>query len=289
MKAVKINSQKYPALLKQISSPPSKIYYKGNWDNKLFDKCLAVVGTRQMTSYGRRVTEWLVADVASMGITIVSGFMYGVDAQAHRAALIAGGRTIAVMPCGINVIHPAHQEKLYAQIIENNGLIISEFAGDFLPQIWSYPRRNRIVAGLSQATLVVEAGEKSGSLITAALAQKYRRKLFSVPGPLTSPCSKGTLQLIKNGAAVVTGAGDILEEYGVSPAPNNNKSLAENKVEQDILDKLIEEERSIDVLSRLIKIPAAELGALLSLMQLRGVINQEAGKYYINANAVITR
>ena len=126
--------------------------------------------------------------------------MYGGDEAAHKAAVEAGGRTIAVMPCGIDMIHPEYQEELYNKILENKGLIISEYEGKFPPAIWTYPKRNRIVAGLSKAVLIVEAGLNSGTLITAECAKKFGRKIFAVPGPITSEVSKGTIQLIKEGA-----------------------------------------------------------------------------------------
>jgi len=283
MLTVKINSAKYPSLLRSISEPPQLLYYKGDWRPDIFERCLAVVGSRQMTSYGRRVTDDLVSKIAQAGVTIVSGFMYGVDAQAHRAALSVGGKTIAVMPCGIDLIHPGHQKDLYEQILANGGLIISETPGSILPTLWSYPRRNRIVAGLSQATLVVEAGLESGSLITADLAKKFNRHLFAVPGPLTSPVSQGTLELIKQGAAMATNAADILKVYGLQiPVGTKNFSPLQNlnALEQKIFEKLSQEPKEIDVLSRLINISTAELGATLSLMQLRGLINVEEGKYY---------
>ncbi|MBU1122587.1 MAG: DNA-processing protein DprA [Candidatus Omnitrophota bacterium] len=285
MNVVQINNLKYPKLLKQINKPPQRFYYKGVWDSSLFDNCLAVVGSRQMTGYGRRVTDQLVSKVARAGITIVSGFMYGIDAQAHKAALLAGGRTIAVMPCGIDLIHPEYQEELYKQILANGGLIISEFEGDFLPARWTYPRRNRIVAGLSQATLVVEAGQRSGSLITAALTKKYGRKLFAVPGPITSAVSQGTLQLIREGAGIVTGANDILGSYGLYPQENgrdNIASLGLSRMEQIVLKKLAQEPCEIDELSRVIKVSAAELGTVLSLMHIRGIVSKEEGKYYVS-------
>ena len=187
----------------------------------LFNNCLAVVGSRRLTHYGEQAIERIVGEIAmarldsarQAGITIVSGFMYGGDALAHQIAVRVGGRTIAVMPCGIDRISPEDQEELYNDIIENNGMIISEYEGDMTPALWTYPRRNRIVAGLSQAVLVVEAGEKSGSLITANLAKKFGRKIFAVPGPITSSVSKGTNMLIKQGAEMVTDAGDILKYF----------------------------------------------------------------------------
>ena len=268
--------------LKSIKEPPGLLYYKGKWRADIFDNCLAVVGSRQMTSYGRRVTDELVSKIASAGVTIVSGFMYGVDAQAHRAALSAGGKTIAVMPCGIDLIHPEYQDDLYQEILAKDGLIISEIKGDFPPGLWTYPRRNRIVAGLSQATLVVEAGVNSGSLITADLTKRFGRKLFAVPGQLTSSVSQGTLQLIKEGANVVTSADDILAVYGLKQTECPKNIFAGlSKLEQNIVQKLAQEPRGIDFLSRLLNISAAELGATLSLMLLRGIIGEEEGKYYV--------
>ena len=211
---IEINDEKYPKLLKEINKQaPKKLYFKGSLDNEIFENCLAVVGSRKLTSYGKKVIEQIVTEIANKGITIVSGFMYGGDEAAHRAAIKAGGRTIAVMPCGIDLIHPEYQEKLYYQIQENKGLIISEYPENFPPEKWTYPKRNRIVAGLSKAVLVVEAGLNSGTLITAEFARKFKRKIFSVPGPIYSEVSKGSNLLIKKGAAMVTEAQDILKYY----------------------------------------------------------------------------
>jgi DNA processing protein len=212
--------------------------------------------------------------------------MFGIDATAHKAAVEAGGRTIAVMPCGIDIIHPEHQEGLYKEILENNGLIISEFESTFPPALWTYPKRNRIVAGLSRATMVVEAGERSGSLITAGLSKKYKRRLFAVPGPLTSALSKGTVQLIKEGAEIVTDAEDVLAGYDVR-SPNFSESslqfLKLGKLEQSIVKKLQEEPMEIDTLTRSVKTSAAQLGTVLPLMQIKGLVFEERGKFYIKA------
>ncbi len=285
MKVIEINNSEYPYLLSQITDTPGKLYCKGEWNVNIFENCLAVVGSRQMTNYGRRITDELVSKIALAGITIVSGFMYGVDAQAHKAALSSGGRTIAVMPCGIDFIHPAYQKKLYEEIIAKGGLIISEMEGNFPPASWTYPKRNRIIAGFSQATLVIEAGLRSGSLITAGFAKKFSRKLFAVPGPLTSSVSQGSLQLIKEGADMVLSANDILADYGLmnSECSANGSSYSGlDKLEQSIVEKLAREPREIDVLSRLVSVSASELGAILSLMQLRGIVSEDEGRYYIN-------
>ena len=287
MKVIKVSNSKYPRLLKQIGNPPKELYYKGKWDTRLFKNCLTVVGSRRITTYGRRITDQLVTKIASAGVTIISGFMYGVDAQAHKAALSAGGRTIAVMPCGIDLIHPEYQKDIYEEILAKDGLIVSEWEGDSCPTFWTYPQRNRIVAGLSQATLVVEAGHKSGSLITADLAKKFNRELFAVPGPLTSSVSQGTLQLIKDGAEMVISANDVLSYYGLSNSEYSTNCFSFsglNRLEQSIVESLAQEPREIDVLSRLVDVSASELGAALSLMQLRGVISEEEGKYYVNSS-----
>src|SRR3989338_2878201 len=250
----------YPALLREIPDAPARLYYKGTWTEELFTDCLAVVGSRHMTSYGRRATEQIVGEVASAGVTIVSGFMYGVDATAHKAAVDAGGKTIAVMPCGIERIHPEYQKDLYEKIIETGGIILSEWDGDSMPQLWTYPKRNRIVAGLAKATLVVEAGLESGSLITADLAKKFGRKLFAVPGPITSEVSKGTGKLMQEGASLVQSANDILEFYErvvQSPTFSRPKSgFTGNPLEQRIVEMLARESAEADLLARTLEVPA---------------------------------
>lgn len=309
---VSITDSRYPELLKQLGKDaPKQLYYKGNWSDEIFENCLAVVGSRRMSSYGREITEKLVSEIVGAGlvsafegdhkgrpyngITIVSGFMYGIDAQAHRAALDAGGRTIAVMPCGIELIHPDYQGDLYREILENKGLIVSEYEGNFLPTLWTYPRRNRIVAGFSKAVMVVEAGEKSGSLITANFVRKLKRKVFVVPGPLTSSLSVGICQLIREGAEVVTGAGDVLEFFGkpgeARPLENFNGEADRGRastslIEQKIIQELQKEPMEIDFLARSLGISAAEIGTIISLMQLRGMVRGENGKYYIKRIAL---
>jgi len=283
---IKFDDPKYPRLLKEISDAPKQLYYRGEWDENIFNNCLAVVGSRRMTSYGQQITNKLISEIASRGITIVSGFMYGIDATAHKTALDIGARTIAVMPCGIERIHPEYQTKLYADILENNGLIISEFEGNFQPAFWTYPKRNRIIAGLSKATMVIEAGLKSGSLITANLAKKYKRKVFAVPGPLTSVLSQGICQLIKDGSDVVTCAGDVLEYFNMRATETRSLSADRDRVsdslEQRIIQKLQQEPMEIDMLSRLLKTSSAEIGTVMSLMQLKGIIFIENGKYYVH-------
>lgn len=292
-KVVGIEDEKYPKLLKEIGSQaPKKLYYKGEWpacadrNETIFSNCLAVVGSRHLTSYGKRITEQFVTEIAASGITIVSGFMYGGDEAAHSAAVKVGGKTIAVMPCGIDLIHPAEQEKLYNEILENNGLIISEYEGKLLPVSWMYAKRNRIVAGLSKAIFVVEAGLNSGTLITTGYAKKYGRKIFAVPGPITSEVSKGTIKLIKEGAEVATEARDILKHYNIlrdtGSSAKPNLVFGFNKEEQEIINQLKREPMEADAIARALGISVAKIGTTLSLMQLKGLIQQEENKYYID-------
>ncbi len=285
---IKEEGKGYPQLLKRIKDTPKQLYYKGEWNEEIFKNCLAVVGSRRMTTYGKRAIEQIVSRVAAAGITIVSGFMYGVDATSHKAALSVGGRTIAVMPCGIDIIHPEYQKELYNEILENKGLIISEFEADFAPALWTYPKRNRIVAGLCQATLIIEAAAKSGSLITANYAKEYNRKLFVIPGPITSINSEGINQLIKEGASIATKAEDVLKEYDFSSrftpegpyVPQKNHS-PHSVSEKKIVEELKREPQEIDVLAKSIGLSASEIGTVISLMQLRGVITKQGNKYYI--------
>jgi len=296
VKVVEVLSEKYPNVLKEAlkkigaSLGPKKLYYKGNWSEDIFKNCLAVVGSRHLTYYGRKATEQLVTGVASAGITIVSGFMYGGDEAAHSAAVKCGGKTIAVMPCGIDLIHPPSQKKLYQEILDAGGLIISEYENSTPPQTFTYVQRDRIVAGLSKAVLVTEAALESGSLITASYATKFGKKIFAVPGPITSEVSKGTIKLIKEGAEPATEAKDILEFFKVLPSSNKKSpsptvTLFEDEssnLENKIIEQLKREPLKADEMARFFSVPIARLGTTLSLMQLKGFINCDNGKYYIN-------
>ncbi len=286
-KCVYIEDDSYPERLRSIPEPPSPLYYKGAWREQLFEQCLGVVGTRRMTNYGERVARDLVREIAGAGVTIVSGFMYGVDAAAHRAAVEVGGKTIAVMPCGIDMIHPAYQEDLYHELLNRGGLVVSEYKGTFPAEIWTYPARNRIVAGLSQAVLVVEGGRRSGSLITARLTLEYGRKLFAVPGQITSPVSEGTLELIKSRQAeMVTLAEDVLRYYHVNLEQEEMDSEYDESDEfvfdeASILSILKNEALTVNELSRKLGVSSEEVGTMLSFMELQGAVTEKLGRYYV--------
>lgn len=284
MNYIDINSAEYPYLLKQIKDPPGKLYYRGNLDMEIFNETLSVVGTRRMTRYGEIITDSLVSAIAGAGVTIVSGFMYGIDALAHNAALKAKGRTIAVMPCGIEKIHPEYQADLHERILSNNGLLVSEYPGDTPPALWTYPRRNRIIAGLSSILLVIEAGVKSGALITAKIAKNYSKKIFAVPGPLTSSVSMGTALLIKQGASILTDVDDLLFEFSKLSTVElytNIKQQALNRLQKKIVDVLSQEPLGIDEITRLTEISTSDVGADLTILTLKKLLTLKDGKYYL--------
>jgi DNA processing protein len=291
MLVLDLNSSEYPQQLKNISKPPEKLYIKGNFSSEIFKTCLSVVGSRKMSPYGRRVTGKFVRNLADSGLTIVSGFMYGIDSEAHKSALSVGGKTIAVMPCGIDTICPSHQEALYRKILHSGGLIISEYPGKTPAKKWTFPQRNRIVAGLSQALFVVEAGEGSGTLITAKHAREEGREIYVPPGNLFSENFEGVSQLLKEGAKVACSPLEIKQYY----LDNLGKKLQDSSVaflmkkehnldsiEEQILSALKVAPLSSDELFFHLCISFSVLLSKLTSLSLRGLISEEGGRYYVN-------
>jgi DNA processing protein len=199
----------YPRRLKDIDQPPPVLYLRGSIDDK-DEWAVAVVGTRHVTAYGRQVTDEVSGTLARSGVTVVSGMARGVDTLAHQAALNAGGRTLAVLGCGVDVVYPPENRRLAAQIIEH-GALISDYPLGAAPESQNFPPRNRIISGLSQAVIVVEAGVTSGSLITASFAAEQGRDVFAVPGSILAPQCQGTNRLIRDGAAPLISPQDVLE------------------------------------------------------------------------------
>ena len=214
--ALSIQDPKYPRLLKEISDPPFVLYVLGKKSGAPvnLERTIAVVGTRHITPYGKEVTQRLVSSLVGYGMTIVSGMAYGVDAAAHWAALDADGKTIAVLGCGIDIIAPSSNARLYQSIAGGGGAIVTEMPLGHRPQKGLFPARNRIISGLSLGTLVIEGASDSGALITARNSAEQGREVFAVPGPITSPYSRATAKLIKNGTKLVESAEDI-EELGI--------------------------------------------------------------------------
>ena len=277
----------YPSRLKEIYDPPPVLYIRGKLAPE-DDWCLAVVGTRRPTYYGREVTEQIVGDLARNRITIVSGLAKGIDATAHRAALDSGGRSIAVFGCGLYVVYPRDHAKLAREVMEH-GALASEFPLGTPPRRENFPLRNRIMSGLSLGTLVVEAGESSGALITAGLALEQNREVFAVPGSVLSQASRGTNRLIQEGAKLVRGANDILEELNLTMAVQHVElkevvpaTETESRILQ-ILRNLSPEPAHIDEVGRQSRLPIATVSSTLAMMELKGVVKQVGGMNYIIA------
>lgn len=270
-----MTDNKYPLLLGKIPDPPKTLYFKGKLDKDIIKKCLAVVGSRKMSLYGKRVINHVFSTL-SKKITIVSGFMYGVDAYAHETALRVGLKTIVVMPCGIDYIHPEDQKGLYKKILDSQGLILSEYPSDFKPKLWTYPKRNRIVAGLSMAVLVVEADLHSGSLITANLAHSYGRDVFVIPGSIFSDLSRGKIQ-ISNLFAKEISSGSEINKYLCLESSSANTSGYKIT---PIIELLNSTPLTIDEISENLSRPVTEISSEITDLSIKGLVSEEGGRFY---------
>lgn len=276
-------SPEYPELLGEIPAAPPLIFLRGQLEP--IDRwAVAVVGTRRLTAYGRQVTRDLVAGLVGNGITVVSGLARGIDAVAHRTALEGGGRTIAVMASGIDKVYPPEHRDLAREIVAGRGAVISDYPFGAEPESNHFPARNRLISGLSLGVIVIEAGERSGALITARFALEQNREVFAVPGNIHSPVSVGTNRLIQQGGKLVMRVEDILEEL-------NLKMVAEQAVAQVVLPETAEEAALIsqlssqpvhvDELGRLTGMPISLISSTLTMMELKGMVQQVGGMNYV--------
>lgn len=275
-----LSSQDFPELLKEIPDPPVQLRYEGTLP-KHGNKILAVIGSRKYSTYGREACELIVSGLSGYPITIVSGLALGIDSIAHRAALRVGLQTIAIPGSGLDrkVLHPHSHVGLANEIVENGGCLISEYDDTMPAGAWAFPRRNRIMAGLSHAVLVIEAERKSGTLITSRLATEYNREVGAVPGPIDSPTSDGPHMLIRLGAALVRDANDVLELLGLEPKESSALlELEELSETEKIFIKLLETPRSRDELVRLSGLDTGTASATLSLLEIKGLIREELGE-----------
>jgi DNA processing protein len=268
----------FPSLLGAIHDPPAQLFLRGSADASLLSRpAIAVVGARACSSYGRSVTRSLARDVAAAGLVVVSGMARGIDGEAHRGALEGGGRTIAVLGCGIDRDYPAAHAELARRITESGGLVVSEYEPGVEPAPWRFPARNRIIAGLCRATLVVEARERSGALITADFALEEGREVFAVPGEITSSLSAGTNGLIKLGATPVGSAADVLEVYDLVTAARVSAPLG--RAAQALLAYVSGTALTGDELGRAAALDPAESAAALLELELAGRVTLEDGVY----------
>jgi len=282
IKSVSIKDKNYPRLLKEISGPPAILNYRGELPKKE-DFLIAVVGSRACTSYGRRVAEEVAFYLAKEGFVIVSGLALGIDSIAHQAALDADGKTIAVLGCGCDIIYPYCHRKLADDMIKSGGAIISEFDNGYPPLRQNFPQRNRIISGISYATVIIEATLKSGAIITAKLALDQNREVFAVPGPIYSSNSQGCNNLIKIGAFPVTSPEDILLALDVKPKSSARKDLVTNlnKDEELIFSLISKNAIAIDKLKELSKLDIADLNSAVIMLEIKGLIKNLGGGQYI--------
>lgn len=289
-----IEDPDYPVTLKNIPDPPPILYVQGTLD-PADSVALAIVGSRHCSTYGREQAERFAALAAEAGFTIVSGLARGIDAAAHRGALIAGGRTLAVIGCGLSHLYPPDHRELADKVVAR-GALISEFAMGVPPDEHNFPRRNRIIAGLSLGTLVIEAPARSGALITARLASEYNREVFALPGRVDTAYSAGVHALIREGAAkLVTNLPDILDELGdvgrvlSTPAATANESPAPatparvDEYEQQLLDQLGADPVSLETLTAVTGLPPARVAAAITSLQLKGLARRQPGDVYVKA------
>jgi len=281
----------YPAKLINIYDRPPFLYVRGSL--KKDDINIAIVGSRMASTYGKYTTERISRELASKGLTIVSGLARGIDSAAHRGALTAQGRTIAVLGSGLDVVYPPENKKLFTDIIQT-GAVISEFPLGTPPRSANFPTRNRIISGISYGVLVVEAGEKSGSLITSRLALEQGREVFAVPGSIDASSSRGTNKLIKQGAKLIENANDIIEEIWpqlekkpfqtTSASTQQTKTVKKNEnlnaIEQQIIDFISNKHIHVDELISISGLSPSDILSTLLALELKGFVKQHPGKFF---------
>lgn len=281
IETLQLKQKNYPKSLLDLTDPPVQLYYRGSLSEIDFTRCLAVVGSRNMTSYGRQVLEQIIPDLVAAKVVIVSGFMYGVDTRAHELAVEYGGFTIAVFGNGLDVVYPVESDKLYTRILGTGGAVISEYESSTKPHLWTYPKRNRIVAALSNmGTLVVEAAEESGSLITAKYANKLKRPVYAVPGPITSKNSQGTNNLIKKGLAkMVLSTADIIK---IEHKTEVGKAVpALTGLEAKIYQSILSQNLTLDELCMEVGKDISEVSTCVTMLSVQGYLEEIGGKLYI--------
>jgi DNA processing protein len=272
----------YPKYLAEISGRPSILYVRGEL-TPADETAVGIVGTRRSTPYGRQAAERIAGELAQAGVTVISGLARGVDGIAHRAALEAGGRTIAVLGSGVDVIYPSEHRQLAERMLES-GAIVSEQPPGAKPDAQNFPARNRLISGMALGIVVIEAPLKSGALITASFAGDQGREVFVVPGNVFAPSSEGTNQLLRDGARLVRDGRDVLEDLSIGPARPSSavqQSLVLSENEQRVVAAVKHEPRHIDELVEETGMPVAEVGALLFALELNGVVRNQGAQFYV--------
>lgn len=287
---VTINEEAYPQKLKSIEQPPPVLYIKGSFDDS-DNFAVAIVGTRHLTAYGRQVTLELSSFLARNGITVISGLARGIDSIAHEATLNAGGRTLAVLGCGVDIVYPPEHRAL-SQRIQDNGALISDYYPGTQPEGVNFPPRNRIISGLSLASVIIEAGEKSGALITAEFAAIQGREVFAVPGSIYAPRSKGTNRLIRDGALPLIDFNELLAALDLTQVEEYRyakKVIQKNEVEELLSNVIKEEPLHIDEIKNATGLSMEKVSAALVMMELKGIVRKVGNLTYISIGDDMTQ
>ena len=274
----------YPELLREIPSPPPVLYVCGDaMELLIHEPKIGIVGSRKCTHYGKSVARKLASELARMGFVVVSGLAAGIDSAAHEGAASAGG-TIGVLGNGVDIVYPSYNARVY-ETVKGHGCVISEFPPGTPPMKHHFPMRNRIISGLSLGVVVVEAGEKSGSLITARMAREQGREVFAVPGPVTSESSKGTNLLIKNGAKLVRDAWDVVEEFpwlGLDRCETRKEEEVRlSEGEREVLEKISSGADTLDTLMAATDMKMEELLTHLTFLEMKGLVKEAGGRYIV--------
>ncbi|WP_456426471.1 DNA-processing protein DprA [Desulfurobacterium sp.] len=277
VKIVSFTEKAYPSILKKISAPPPVLYIKGEIKDGF---SISIVGSRKCSSYGRKIAYQLASFLVSHGVSVVSGLAYGIDTAAHKGAVESKGVTYAVLGCGIDIDYPSGNRNLRERILEEGGALISEFPFGTPPSKENFPRRNRIISGLSVATVVVEANENSGALITAGFALEQGRDVFVVPGNIDSVFSRGSNRLLKEGATPIVDFEDIFEELPYLKTEENHHCGIDDKF-QPIIDVLLKGDAHIDKIVAESGLPYCEVITLLFELESEGVIRSDGNRYFL--------
>lgn len=283
---IDFDSCAYPDQLKNISNPPKQLFCCGNAD-LLYEDSVAVVGSRKFTMYGKNVAGMLGNTLAKAGIVVVSGLANGIDAFSHQGMLEAGGKGIGVLGSGINKMGPKKNYGLMLDVIKNDGLIVSEYEPDLPASVYTFPERNRIISGLSKKVVVVEANFDSGSLITAQFANEQGREIYAVPGNINSQFSIGSNLLIRDGATPLIVFGDLIRDMGSEVSQKYSPRVDCGEDEMEIINALLKENGSTaDKISKNINRMVSETNAILTIMEIKGIIESSAGRYYLVQNNI---
>lgn len=279
---VTIFDKNYPDNLKDLTGAPAVLYFKGKLSKNDINS-VAIVGSRKMTSYGREVAEKFSSGLAGFGVTIVSGLAHGIDTTAHKGALSVGGRTVAVLGCGLDSIYPPENIGLAQEIIKSGGALLSEYPLGYPALRENFANRNRIVSGMSKAVIVIEGAEQSGTLLTASHAAEQGKTVFAVPGQITSPMSFAPHFLLKNGARIATDVNDIITDLDLQFKVDRDKMervLPGNKTEAAFLEILATEPMHLDEIVRISALPTSEVSARLTIMEMKGMVKSLGGGMY---------